>query len=161
MRFLEPPRRKGGPAAAAPLSLLLLAGGGQTPLPACFPVGKGLEAPLAAGKKQMESYGEYFAPAGCSPGRAAWVWGEFVELRAQAAQLGLQLDRHGFLPAFVAPAAAALVQSLFNVSGILWYPIRKRTWPTFPSCAQIKAPALSQQLLSRERWGCTPRHPHQ
>lgn len=45
MRFLEPPRRKGGPAAAAPLSLLLLAGGGQTPLPACFPVGKGLEAP--------------------------------------------------------------------------------------------------------------------
>lgn len=163
MRFLEPPRRKGGSAAAAPLSLPLLAGAGQTPLPASVSRwGRGWRHPWQRVRSRWRPTAESVsAPAGCSPGRAAWVWGEFVELRARAAQLGLQLDRDGFLPAVAAPAAAALVQSLFNVSGILWYPIRKRTWPTFPSCALIKALALLQQLLSSERWRCTPRHPHQ
>lgn len=115
MRFPAPPRGKGGPSPAAPLSLPLLPGAGQTELPASVSQwGRGWRQPWQRVRSRRRATESVPALAGCSLGRADWVWGEeFIQLRARAAQPGLQLDRDGFLPAVVAPAAAALVQSLF------------------------------------------------
>lgn len=114
MRFPEPPRGKGGPAAAAPLSLPSSQEQDKLHSLPQFPsVERGWKNSWQRVRSRRRALESVPAPAGCSSGRAAWVWGEeFSELRARAAQPGLQLDRDGFLPAVVAPAAAALVQSL-------------------------------------------------
>lgn len=151
MRFSEPPRGKGGPAPAAPLSLPLLAGAAPncTPCPR-VPVGKGLEAALAAGEKQTELRRAFLlrlaAALDVQPGFGVR---SLLSSEHGSAQPGPRLDRDDFLPAVVAPAAAALPISVCQgVSGTLTenghsqpFPavLRPRLQPFGSSCWPVRA----------------------